>query len=68
MSWMPVFAPMARTVMRAGVGDGNADPSDRLPIGYGLPHPDLVPHVPDGRCCFWVGWGGAIVVMISLGE
>jgi hypothetical protein len=24
----------------------------RFGIGYGLPHPDLVPHVPDGRCCF----------------
>ncbi|HEX3198112.1 MAG TPA: serine hydrolase domain-containing protein [Propionibacteriaceae bacterium] len=34
----------------------------RFGIGYGLPHPDLVPHVPDGRCCFWVGLGGAIVV------
>ena len=21
-----------------------------------------MPHMRDGRCCFWVGWGGAIVV------
>jgi CubicO group peptidase (beta-lactamase class C family) len=34
----------------------------RFGIGYGLPHPDLVPYIPDGRCCFWFGWGGAIVV------
>jgi CubicO group peptidase (beta-lactamase class C family) len=34
----------------------------RFGIGYGLPHPELVPYIPDGRCCFWFGWGGAIVV------
>ena len=34
----------------------------RFGIGYGLPHPGLVPYVPAGRCCFWLGWGGAIVV------
>jgi hypothetical protein len=34
----------------------------RFGIGYGLPHPDLVPYIPDGRCCFWFGWGGAIVI------
>jgi hypothetical protein len=34
----------------------------RFGIGYGLPHPVLVPYIPDGRCCFWIGWGGAIVV------
>jgi CubicO group peptidase (beta-lactamase class C family) len=34
----------------------------RFGIGYGLPHPVLVPFVPDGRCCFWFGWGGSIVV------
>jgi CubicO group peptidase (beta-lactamase class C family) len=34
----------------------------RFGIGYGLPHPVLVPYIPDGRCCFWFGWGGSIVV------
>ena len=34
----------------------------RFGIGYGLPHPVLVPYIPDGRCCFWFGWGGALVV------
>jgi hypothetical protein len=34
----------------------------RFGIGYGLPHPVLVRYIPDGRCCFWFGWGGAIVV------
>ena len=34
----------------------------RFGIGYGLPHPVLVPYVPEGRCCFWLGWGGSIVV------
>jgi hypothetical protein len=34
----------------------------RFGVGYGLPHPVLVPYIPRGRCCFWFGWGGAIVV------
>jgi hypothetical protein len=34
----------------------------RFGIGYGLPHPELLPYIPEGRCCFWFGWGGAIVV------
>src|SRR5215203_5321084 len=34
----------------------------RFGIGYGLPHPVLVRYIPDGRCCFWFGWGGPIVV------
>jgi Beta-lactamase len=34
----------------------------RFGIGYALPHPVLAPYIPDGRCCFWGGWGGAIVV------
>jgi hypothetical protein len=31
-------------------------------IAVGLPHPVLVPYIPDGRCCFWFGWGGSLVV------
>jgi CubicO group peptidase (beta-lactamase class C family) len=34
----------------------------RFGIGYGLPHPVLVPYIPNRRCCFWFGWGGSIVV------
>ena len=34
----------------------------RFGIGYRVPHPVLVPYIPNGRCCFWFGWGGAIVV------
>lgn len=30
-------------------------------IGYGLPGP-AAPAVPEGRTCWWTGWGGAIVV------
>lgn len=33
----------------------------RFGIGYGLPTPSL-PHVPDGRVCWWGGLGGAMVV------
>jgi CubicO group peptidase (beta-lactamase class C family) len=34
----------------------------RWGIGYGLPHPVSAPAVPDGRVCWWTGWGGAVVV------
>jgi CubicO group peptidase (beta-lactamase class C family) len=31
-------------------------------IGYGLPQPLSAPAVPEGRVCWWTGYGGAIVV------
>ncbi len=34
----------------------------RWGIGYGLPQPTSAPAVPDGRVCWWTGYGGAIVV------
>lgn len=34
----------------------------RWGIGYGLPQPVAAPAVPDGRVCWWTGFGGAIVV------
>jgi CubicO group peptidase (beta-lactamase class C family) len=34
----------------------------RFGIGYGLPLPEL-PWVPDGKICFWGGWGGSIIQM-----
>jgi CubicO group peptidase (beta-lactamase class C family) len=36
--------------------------SMRWGIGYGLPQPASAPAVPDGRVCWWTGYGGAIVV------
>jgi len=35
----------------------------RFGIGFGLPSPESVPAIPDGRVCWWGGWGGSIVVM-----
>lgn len=35
----------------------------RFGIGFGLPTPASVPAVPDGRVCWWGGWGGSLVVM-----
>jgi CubicO group peptidase (beta-lactamase class C family) len=35
----------------------------RFGIGYGLPEPVGVPFVPEGRVCFWGGWGGSMVIM-----
>jgi CubicO group peptidase (beta-lactamase class C family) len=35
----------------------------RFGIGYGLPEPVGVPFVPEGKICFWGGWGGSMIVM-----
>jgi CubicO group peptidase (beta-lactamase class C family) len=35
----------------------------RFGIGFGLPCPESVPAIPDGRICFWGGWGGSMAVM-----
>jgi CubicO group peptidase (beta-lactamase class C family) len=35
----------------------------RWGIGYGLPQLETVPWIPDGRICFWGGWGGSMVIM-----
>ncbi|MFC9894128.1 serine hydrolase domain-containing protein [Nocardia sp. NPDC127579] len=34
----------------------------RFGIGYGLPQPQTAPEVPQGRVCWWSGYGGSIVV------
>jgi CubicO group peptidase (beta-lactamase class C family) len=31
----------------------------RFGLGYGLPQRDTIPYVPDGKICFWGGWGGS---------
>jgi CubicO group peptidase (beta-lactamase class C family) len=35
----------------------------RFGIGYGLPEATGVPFVPEGRICFWGGWGGSMIIM-----
>lgn len=35
----------------------------RWGIGYALPRPDALPWVPDGKVCFWGGWGGSVIIM-----
>ena len=35
----------------------------RFGIGYGLPVPESIPFIPEGRICFWGGWGGSVIVM-----
>ena len=35
----------------------------RFGIGYGLPEPAGLPYVPEGRICFWGGWGGSLIIM-----
>ncbi|UJW32721.1 beta-lactamase family protein [Saccharothrix sp. AJ9571] len=35
----------------------------RWGIGFGLPRQDVLPWIPEGRICFWGGWGGSMVIM-----
>lgn len=35
----------------------------RWGLGFALPHPEAVPDMPDGKVCYWGGWGGSMVVM-----
>ncbi|WP_182348463.1 serine hydrolase domain-containing protein [Tomitella gaofuii] len=35
----------------------------RRGIGYALPLPETIPFIPEGKICFWGGWGGSQIVM-----
>ena len=35
----------------------------RFGIGYALPETETVPYIPQGRTCFWGGWGGSVILM-----
>ena len=35
----------------------------RFGIGFGLAPSGAVPYLPEGRVCFWGGWGGSMIVM-----
>jgi CubicO group peptidase (beta-lactamase class C family) len=35
----------------------------RFGIGYALPLAETAPYIPDGRTCFWFGYGGSTVVI-----
>ena len=35
----------------------------RFGIGYALPEPVTVPYAPQGRACYWGGWGGSLILM-----
>ena len=35
----------------------------RFGIGYALPETGTVPYVPQGRACYWGGWGGSVIIM-----
>jgi CubicO group peptidase (beta-lactamase class C family) len=34
----------------------------RFGIGYALPETETLPYVPQGRCCYWGGWGGSLII------
>ncbi|MFJ7903225.1 serine hydrolase domain-containing protein [Streptomyces sp. NPDC096198] len=35
----------------------------RFGIGFALPEKETVPYVPQGRACYWGGWGGSLIVV-----
>lgn len=35
----------------------------RFGIGYALPEPASIPYIPEGKICFWGGWGGSVIIM-----
>ncbi|AQW54656.1 serine hydrolase [Streptomyces violaceusniger] len=35
----------------------------RWGIGFALPESESAPYVPQGRACYWGGWGGSLIVM-----
>ena len=35
----------------------------RFGIGYGLSDTATIPYIPDGKVCFWGGWGGSVIIM-----
>jgi CubicO group peptidase (beta-lactamase class C family) len=35
----------------------------RWGIGFGLPESTTLPYIPEGRICFWGGWGGSMIIM-----
>ncbi|KAF4765079.1 hypothetical protein N7455_004453 [Penicillium solitum] len=35
----------------------------RFGLGVGLPVPESITFIPEGKICFWGGWGGSMVVM-----
>jgi CubicO group peptidase (beta-lactamase class C family) len=35
----------------------------RFGIGYGLPCKETVPYIPDGKVCFWGGYGGSMIIV-----
>jgi Beta-lactamase len=34
----------------------------KIGVGYGLPWPEVLPFIPEGRVCFGTGAGGSIVI------
>lgn len=35
----------------------------RYGLGVGLPVPQTFPFIPEGRICYWGGWGGSLMIM-----
>jgi CubicO group peptidase (beta-lactamase class C family) len=35
----------------------------RFGIGYALPLPETFPFIPEGKICFWGGWGGSMIII-----
>lgn len=35
----------------------------RFGLGFALPQHESMPYIPDGKVCFWGGWGGSLTVL-----
>jgi CubicO group peptidase (beta-lactamase class C family) len=35
----------------------------RFGIGYALPETETLPYAPQGRACYWGGWGGSLTII-----
>ncbi|WNV86318.1 serine hydrolase domain-containing protein [Umezawaea sp. Da 62-37] len=35
----------------------------RFGVGFALPETQTVPYAPQGRACYWGGWGGSVIMM-----
>src|SRR5262249_36293675 len=48
--------------MQSGVIDLVLGTGLKIGVGYGLPWPEVLPFVPDGRVCFGTGAGGSVLL------
>ena len=38
--------------------------SSSFGIGMALPETETLPYAPQGKACYWGGWGGSLVTLV----